>query len=800
MPVEPQIGSVKRKVAMWMRCLQAHGAAFPRLWATLLLLGATLALFFAADALCPLPLEDRPFATVVAAADGTPLRTFADKNGIWRYPVNLDQISPYYIEALLGYEDRWFRRHPGINPLSVARAAWQNLRAGKVISGGSTLTMQVARLIDPHTRSIPGKCKQVFRALQLEWHWGKDRILTHYINHAPFGGTIEGVQAAAYTYLGKSAGELSRAEAALLAVLPQAPSRLRPDRAPRKAQRARDKVLARMLSLEIWSAEDVRDARQEIVFAERNTAALNCPLLARRLRSASPGRAALSATIDAQLQYQLDQLAGQYAFRLPPTNSIAILVVDNQTLGVQAYVGSADFENAERFGHVDMVTALRSPGSTLKPFLYGLCLDAGLIHSQSLLTDAPRLTSTYRPGNFSDGFSGPVSATTALRRSLNLPAVQLMEAYGPQSLADRLRNAGMRIRFPAKTQANLAMILGGVGTNLESLVSAYTALARGGLCGQLRYLKEDPVRERFLLSPGAAWIVRDMLRHPFPGQGMLHLVQNRPAYAWKTGTSYGFRDAWALAVSNAVTVGVWIGRPDGTPSPGQYGSATAAPLLLQVLEILNIPADELPRPANVTEAAICWPTGWTRDRNEELGLTCHQQHSAWILDNQVPPTLSDPLTPLSGIVQTVLVNPENGKRLDQACTRPDAQPLDIALWPKRTEPWLPPKWRRDHLIPPPDDGCPHMPALAGTDIKIDGLSPESILTATSLKAALPTITLKTLGGIGRRFWYLNGQSIAVTHNSQVANYPIPKPGQYQLAVVDEAGNTDQVVFEVIGRF
>lgn len=791
---------VKRKLAAWRRCRRAHGAPFLRWWAVLTFPVAALICFLAADAIFPLPLEEKAFATVVTAADGTPLRTFADKDGIWRYPVALDQVSPFYTEALLGYEDRWFRRHPGINPLSVARAAWQNLRAGRVISGGSTLTMQVARLIDPHARSIGGKCKQLFRALQLERHWSKDRILTYYINHAPFGGTIEGVQAAAYTYLGKSAAELSHAEAALLAVLPQAPSRLRPDRAPRKAQRARDKVLARMRSLGIWSAEAVGEARQEVVFAERYSADLNCPLLARRLRAASPGSTALASTIDAQLQYRLDQLAKQYAFRLPPTNSIAILVVDNQSLGVRAYIGSADFENAERFGHVDMVTALRSPGSALKPFLYGLSLDAGLIHSQSLLTDAPRLTSTYRPANFGEGFSGPVSATTALQRSLNLPAVQLLEAYGPQSLADRLRNAGLRIRFPARSRANLAMILGGVGTDLESLVSGYTALARGGLCGQLRYLKTDPVSERYLLSPGAAWIVRDMLRHPFPGQGMLHLVQNRPAYAWKTGTSYGFRDAWALAVSNAVTVGVWIGRPDGTPSPGQYGSATAAPLLLQVLESLDTAADELPRPANVTEATICWPTGWSRDRTAQLGLACHRQRTAWVLDHQIPPTLGDPLAPMSGVVQTVLVNAENGRRVDQSCAGPGARPLGIALWPKRTEPWLPPGWRRSHLIPPPDESCSHMPALAGAEIKISGISPESILTATSVNAAPPTIPLTTLGGIGRRFWYLNGQSIAVAQNNQVVNYTISRPGRYQLAVVDEAGNMDQLVFEVIGRY
>ena len=344
----------------------------------------------------------------------------------------------------------------------------------------------------------------------------------------------------------------------------------------------------------------------------------------------SPERVLIS-TIDAQLQYRLDQLAHQFAFHLPPANSIAILVVDNQTLAVRAYVGSASFENAQRYGQVDMVTALRSPGSTLKPFLYGLSLDAGLIHSQSLLSDAPIVSGVYRPGNFSDGFSGPVSATTALQQSLNVPAVQLLEAYGPQQLADRLRNAGLQIRFPVGGRANLSMILGGVGTTLESLVTGYTALARGGLCGQLRYLADDPVVERYLLSPGAAWIVRDMLRHPFPGQRVLHLAQNRPSFAWKTGTSYGFRDAWALAVGNAATAGVWIGRPDGTPSPGQYGSATASPLLMQVLEVLDMTPDEAPRPSTVTEAEICWPSGWTPARNLALGLACHERRKAWIL-------------------------------------------------------------------------------------------------------------------------------------------------------------------------
>jgi penicillin-binding protein 1C len=280
---------------------------------------------------------------------------------------------------------------------------------------------------------------------------------------------------------------------------------------------------------------------------------------------------------------------------------------------------------------------------------------------------------------------------------------------------------------------------------------------------------------------------------------MLNLFQNRPSYAWKTGTSYGFRDAWALAVGNAVTVGVWIGRPDGTPSPGQYGSATAAPLLSQVLEVLDTPADELPRPAEVTETTICWPTGWTKTQCEQLGLACHQEKTAWVLGQQAPPTLADPHTPMNGIVRTVMINPRSGKRVDPSCSGPSPRPLQLALWPKSLEPWLPIKWRREHLIPEPDKGCPHMPVLTGTDIKISGVKPGAILTTSSDRTTLPTIILETIGGIGRQHWYLNGAPVVDAQNGQSINYPLKQFGQYQLAVVDEAGNTDRVDFEVITR-
>src|SRR5690606_4264723 len=436
-----------------------------RLRPWLALLGLPLLMLWLADRLFPLPLPGDGLARVVLAEDGTPLWRFADAEGVWRYPVSPDEVSPYYLQALLTYEDRWFYRHPGVNPLALARAAWQNLTGGRVLSGGSTLSMQVARLLDPHERTLAGKLRQLWRTLQLEWHLSKEEILALYLNRAPFGGTLQGVAAASWAYLGKPPSQLTRAEAALLAVLPQAPSRLRPDRHPERAQAARDKVLRRLAQVSVWPQAAVEEALQEpVLLAPRQEPSL-APLLARRLNLAgSPPL--IRTTLDAHLQRRLEDLLLGWRARLPERTSAAILVVDSESMAVRAYLGSLDVGDERRFGHVDMIRAQRSPGSTLKPFLYGLALDVGLIHSESLLQDVPRRYGDYRPGNFAAGFSGPVSASEALATSLNLPAVQLLEAYGPKRFAGELRGAGVPLALPAAAEPNLALILGGAGSRL----------------------------------------------------------------------------------------------------------------------------------------------------------------------------------------------------------------------------------------------------------------------------------------------------------------------------------------------
>ncbi len=758
-----------------------------------------VALLWLADRIWPLPLPQDDLARVVLAEDGTPLWRFADANGVWRYPVHTSEVSPYYLDALLTYEDRWFYQHPGVNPLALVRATWQNLSGARVVSGGSTLSMQVARLLDPHSRTLHGKLRQLWRTAQLEWHLSKDEILNLYLNRAPFGGTLQGVAAASWAYLGKSPSQLTHAEAALLAVLPQAPSRLRPDRHPQRAQEARDKVLRRLAEFQVWPQSAVDEALEEpLLLAPRLEPSL-APLLARRLnRPDSPPL--IRTTLDATLQRRLEDLLLGWRARLPEHTSAAILVVEEESMAVRAYLGSVDINDTKRFGHVDMISALRSPGSTLKPFLYGMALDDGLIHSESLLQDVPRRYGDYRPGNFSMGFTGAVPASTALSSSLNLPAVQLLEAYGPKRFAAQMRIGGVPLALPALAEPNLALILGGAGSRLEDLVSGYSALARDGKSATLRLQPDDALRERPLLSPGAAWIVRRILSgQARPDRDPRAELVQRPVLAWKTGTSYGFRDAWAIGVGPRYLIGVWIGRPDGTPVAGQFGLASAAPLMLQVHDVLTnrdsqrgISAPVKPVPANIGVAAICWPLGQPMSRSDP---NCRRQRFAWTLDNTTPPTLQALDQPLSvGLMESIWVNTK-GLRVDAHC--PGATSKSIALWPAPLEPWLPRVERREARIPAADPDCPPPALAASSPLSIVGVREGDQLRLPAASQQALRLNISALGGSGRRWWFLNGAPLGDSASQDSINASFERLGRYQLSVLDEAGQTARLEFSVV---
>jgi penicillin-binding protein 1C len=754
------------------------------------------------DRCFPLPLPDASDqSVVVTAADGTPLRAFAGRDGVWRYPVAIGDVSPLYLQALVGYEDRWYWRHPGVNPFALLRAAGQWLRTGHIVSGGSTLSMQVARIIEPQPRSLLGKVRQVLRALQLEAHLSKREILTLYIDHAPFGGTVEGVEAASWAYLGKPSRRLSHAEAALLSVLPQSPSRLRPDRDPEAARKARDKVLLRLAQQGVWSESTVHEALIEPVTSRRLQSPMLAPLLAERLRRANPGRAHIRSTLDADLQRDLEARVSAYASRMPERSSAALLVIDNRTSEARAYVGSLAFADVESLGHVDMVHAIRSPGSTLKPFLYGLALDDGLIHSESLLLDAPQSFGDYRPANFDPTFNGPVSVSDALRLSLNVPAVDLLDRLGPARFAARLEHAGVKLSLPTGAKPNLSMILGGAGVSLEQLVGAYAAFHRDGLAARVRYVPGARATPRRLLSPGAAWIIRDILeRRPESGTGEDAFdTGQRRRIAWKTGTSYGFRDAWAIGTSDDYTVGVWVGRPDGTPMPGQYGAITALPLLLEVMDAL--PRDRASgtraAPASVRAVEICWPLGLPSDTTEPS--LCRQKRQAWALNGSLPPTLPerDARNWSTGLLH-LRVDPVSGQRLSASCSRPHRQaPRDIARWPGLAYPWLSAEDRRAAAIPPLSPDCVD-DGLAGTEtIRIDGVAPDSTLARAPGSPHPPQVRLRALGAGGRVSWLVNGALAGQSKSSEGFTLSFPTPGEQRITALADTGAWTELRLRVL---
>ncbi|CAK6490276.1 Penicillin-binding protein 1C [Pantoea sp. Nvir] len=760
-------------------------------WPPLVFLALVLALT-GLDRLFPLPLRQLQPARVVVAEDGTPLWRFADRQGVWRYPVTTEEVAPAYLEALLNYEDRWFWHHPGINPLAILRAAGQNLRAGAIISGCSTLTMQVARLIDPQPRSFSGKAVQAWRALQLEWHLSKREILTLYLNRAPFGGTVEGVGAASWIWLGKPPSQLTKGEAALLAVLPQAPGRLRPDRWPRRAEAARNKVLQRLADHRVWPQQEVDEILQEPVWLPPRQMPQTAPLLARRLLSLS-AEVKIVSTLDISLQRELESLAAALKPQLPPRTSLAILVADHTDMKVRGYVGSVDFRDDRRFGHVDMVASVRSPGSVLKPFIYGMALDDGLIHGESLLQDVPRRFGDYRPGNFDSGFHGPVSASEALKRSLNLPAVQLLDALGPKSVTARLRNAGLNLRFPAGGEPNLSLALGGTGARLDELVAAYSAFARQGNAAQLRYLADQPLRQRRLLSPGAAWIVRRMLAGDAqpPASGA---VSDIVPLAWKTGTSYGYRDAWAIGVTPRYLIGVWVGRPDATPVAGQVGFASAVPVMHQVANLLagHMPAGGTPRdprPASVSAQSICWPGGQPLPAGDD---NCRQRRQSWVLNQTLPPTLLAPgQEGVNGLRLRYWQNAQ-GRRVAADC--PDARSREQLLWPLPLEPWLPQSEQRAQRLPPVDDACPPLRQGNAPPMVITGVINGQHLQPLPGKAVL-IVPVAVQGGSGeRRWWFLNGEPVEQGKESARVQLALRDAGACQLVVMDEAGDLATVAF------
>ena len=531
------------------------------------------------SSLGPAPLGERlAFSTVVLDRDGKLLRPYATPEGRWRLPASREQVDPRFLELLLAYEDQRFAWHRGVDALALGRAFAQLITHGRIVSGASTLTMQVARLLEPRTeRSVTAKLRQVVRAIEIEHALSKDEILALYLSLAPYGGNLEGVRAASLAYFGKEPRRLTLGEAALLVALPQSPEQRRPDRSRDAARHARDRVLDRAAAAGVVPRDEIERARHEPVPEGRKPMPMLAPHAADAAVAAAPEQSLHRLTIDASLQAGLEQLARERARALGSDISVAILAVEHASGEVLARVGSADYFDAGRAGQVDMTQALRSPGSTLKPFIFGLGFEDGLIHPETLIDDRPVRFGGYAPENFDLTYQGTVTVRRALQLSLNVPAVAVLDKVGASRFTARLAQAGGSLVLPQGEVPGLAMGLGGVGVKLADLVTLYAGLARLGTTVPLTERRSEAELEpapRRLLDPAAAWHVGNILLGTPPPE---NAAGGRIAF--KTGTSYGYRDAWAVGFDGSRTIGVWVGRPDGGPVPNLIGRVAAAPIL-----------------------------------------------------------------------------------------------------------------------------------------------------------------------------------------------------------------------------
>lgn len=611
----------------------------------------------------PPPLQNaRIVSQEVLDRDGRLLRAFATPQGRWRLHTDATEVDPQFINMLVAYEDQRFFDHGGVDFQALGRAAWQLLTNGRIVSGASTLSMQVARLIEPRTdRSLSTKFLQMVRAWQIERRLTKPEIIDLYLNIAPYGGNLEGVRAASLAWFGKEPKRLDTAEAALLVSLPQLPEKRRPDRFPDAAREARERVLQRLAVSRVVGEGEAARAAVVAIPAKRIDLPSYAPHLAQAARVRFPQSLTIGSTLRLPVQKELEELAQRSAKKLGDKVSVAIVMADSTTGEIVAEVGSSDFLDSNRRGWVEMSRAVRSPGSTLKPFIYGLAFENGLIAQETVIEDRPADFSGYRPRNFDMQYQGDVSIRQALQLSLNVPAVRLLDAVSPAALMVRFRRASVKLTLPKAETPGLAIALGGAGLSLVDLVQLYAALANGGqpvqlgdgVRGKPQILEVDP-----LFSKAAIWNISDVLSGVLPPLGM-----KQGGIAYKTGTSYGYRDAWSVGFDGRYAVGVWAGRADNGSVPGLAGYVSAAPILFEAFSKSAVAITPFPPPpAGTTRLAYGdLPANQRRFSVTSTGLlsTNHRESSPQIV--YPPEGARIELTGQSGEVSPLVLKLQGGR-------------------------------------------------------------------------------------------------------------------------------------------
>lgn len=582
-----------------------------------------LVVFLIADRVCPVNTTVN-FSSVVEARDGTVLHAFLAKDQQWRMQTSLSEITLELKKAIIFKEDRYFNYHPGINLLAITRAAFNNIIRRRRTSGASTITMQVARMLKPKSRTFFNKGIEMFRALQLELHFSKDEILQMYLNLVPYGSNIQGVKAASLFYFNKMPDHLSLAEITALSIIPNRPNSLALGKDNEIVVRQRNKWLSRFLQANLFPKSVIRDALAEPLSAWRHPAPAMAPQFALRMRQSYRDSLQLRTSLDYTIQKNAENIVANYVNRLKlhNINNAAVLIVDNRTHEVVSYIGSSDFNDSAHFGQVDGVCAVRSPGSTLKPLLYGLCIDKGLITPKTMIADVPTSLKGYAPENYDRMFRGNVTIEYALSHSLNIPAVKLLDNVGLDSFTRLLSHAGFASLKDQKDNIGLSLILGGCVVRLEELVTLYSSFANDGKIYPIKFVrarsgsatKEKPANQGMVvLSPEADYMLTRMLSelHRPDLPNAYDEALGIPRIAWKTGTSYARKDAWSIGYNKRYTIGVWLGNFSGMGVQELSGTSTATPLLFQLFNAIDYNATNewLQPPANLAFRLVCSETG-----------------------------------------------------------------------------------------------------------------------------------------------------------------------------------------------
>ena len=577
--------------------------------------GGILSAFLLLNVIFPLRINLH-YSQIVTASDGSVLHAFLSSDDKWRMKTELPEITPTLKKAIIYKEDKYFYYHPGVNPVAILRAAVNNLLQSKKTSGASTITMQVARMLEPKSRTYANKTVEIFRAFQLEWKFSKAEILQLYLNLVPYGSNIEGVKSAALIYFQQPPDYLSLAQTVALTIIPNRPSSLVIGNDNALIVQERNKWLQRFARDKVFPKEEIEDALQEPLNEVRHNVPSLAPHLSLRLARMHREKAIIHSCIDKKKQEKTENIAFNYVKRIHymGITNCAVLVINNKRNSVEAYLGSADFYNAGDQGQVDGVRAVRSPGSTLKPFLYAIGFDRGIITPKSVIADVPVNVRGYQPQNYDKEFRGNITVETALANSLNVPAVKMLELLGVQTFVTQMKLAGFKQVAADKDKLGLSVILGGCGVKLEELTNLYACFADKGIYRKIKWTQEVSQPDSFrLLSEASAFMTTEILtqhlRPDLPNnyESSLHL----PKVAWKTGTSYGRRDAWSIGYNKEYTIGVWVGNFSGNGIPELTGADIATPLLFDLFNNLsyNSANDWFKMPSSLDFRFVCAESG-----------------------------------------------------------------------------------------------------------------------------------------------------------------------------------------------